>query len=193
MTSTAHGKLMQDARSLQAAVAELVRIYQVRDRDRICCHDISVTQCHALEVLALRGPMRAQALAEALRLDKSTVTRVVDALVRKAYVERLPDPDDARAQSLRITPAGRALFKRIDDEMTQQQAALLGDLAPEIRRILKPGGVFAVEIGWDQGPQVKALFEAEGFEDVKIVKDLGDRDRVVTNGPDPRTNPIPQE
>ncbi|MBA4809231.1 peptide chain release factor N(5)-glutamine methyltransferase, partial [Brevundimonas sp.] len=67
------------------------------------------------------------------------------------------------------------------------------DLAPEVKRILKPGGVFAVEIGWDQGPQVKALFEAQGFTDVKVIKDLGERDRVVTNGPDPRTNPIPQE
>ena len=66
-------------------------------------------------------------------------------------------------------------------------------LAPEVARVLKPGGVFAVEIGWDQGPQVKALFEAQGFRDVKVVKDLGDRDRVVTNGPDPRTNPIPQD
>ena len=66
------------------------------------------------------------------------------------------------------------------------------DLAPEVKRILKPGGVFAVEIGWDQGPQVKELFEAAGFTDVKIIKDLGERDRVVTNGPDPRTNPIPQ-
>ena len=66
------------------------------------------------------------------------------------------------------------------------------DLAPEIKRILKPLGVFAVEIGWDQGPQVKELFEAVGFTDVKIIKDLGERDRVVTNGPDPRTNPIPQ-
>jgi len=66
------------------------------------------------------------------------------------------------------------------------------DLAPEIARILKPGGTFAVEIGWDQGPQVRALFEAAGFTDVKVVKDLGDRDRVVTNGPDPRTTPIRQ-
>jgi release factor glutamine methyltransferase len=66
------------------------------------------------------------------------------------------------------------------------------ELAPEIRRILKPGGVFAVEIGWDQGPQVKGLFEAAGFEHVIVVKDLSDRDRVVTNGPDPRTNPIPR-
>jgi release factor glutamine methyltransferase len=65
-------------------------------------------------------------------------------------------------------------------------------LAPEILRILKPGGVFAVEIGWDQGEAVKALFVDQGFENVIVVKDLGDRHRVVTNGPDPRTNPIPQ-
>ena len=64
------------------------------------------------------------------------------------------------------------------------------DLAPEIAWILKPGGIFAVEIGWDQGPQVKTLFEAAGFPDVRIIKDLGDRHRVVTNGPDPRTTPI---
>lgn len=66
------------------------------------------------------------------------------------------------------------------------------ELAPEIRRILKPNGIFAVEIGWDQGPQVQALFEAAGFTDVIVVKDLSDRDRVVTNGPNPRTNPIPK-
>ena len=66
------------------------------------------------------------------------------------------------------------------------------DLAPEIMRILKPGGTFAVEIGFDQGPQVKALFEEAGFGNVIVVKDLSDRDRVVTNGPDPRTNPIPR-
>lgn len=66
------------------------------------------------------------------------------------------------------------------------------ELAPEVRRILKPGGLFAVEIGWDQGPQVKALFEDAGFSDVIVVKDLADRDRVVTNGPDPRAHPVPK-
>jgi len=66
------------------------------------------------------------------------------------------------------------------------------ELAPEIRRILKPDGIFAVEIGWDQGRAVRDLFAAAGFADVKVVKDLSNRDRVVTNGPDPRTNPIPR-
>lgn len=58
-------------------------------------------------------------------------------------------------------------------------------LAPEIARILKPGGLYAVEIGWDQGEAVRSLFAAAGLE-AKVVKDLADRDRVVTNGPDPR-------
>ena len=66
------------------------------------------------------------------------------------------------------------------------------ELAPEIRRILKPDGIFAVEIGWDQAAAVRSLFVEAGFEGVRVVKDLGDRNRVITNGPDPRTNPIPK-
>lgn len=64
-------------------------------------------------------------------------------------------------------------------------------LAPEIRRILKPGGIFAVEIGWDQAAAVRPLFEAAGFDEVKVVKDLAGRDRVVTNGPDPHQSAAP--
>ena len=41
---TSAADLHRDAEALQEAVADLVRIYQFRDRDRICCHDISVTQ-----------------------------------------------------------------------------------------------------------------------------------------------------
>jgi release factor glutamine methyltransferase len=53
-------------------------------------------------------------------------------------------------------------------------------LAPEVGRLLKPGGIFAVEIGHTQGREVLRLFEAAGLQGVHVVKDLGDRDRVVT-------------
>jgi release factor glutamine methyltransferase len=36
-----------------------------------------------------------------------------------------------------------------------------------------------VEIGWDQGPAVKALFEQAGAQNLRVVRDLSDRDRVV--------------
>jgi len=53
-------------------------------------------------------------------------------------------------------------------------------LAPEIIRVLKPGGVFAIEIGHDQAPAVTALMGDAGGLNIQTVKDLGDRDRCVT-------------
>jgi release factor glutamine methyltransferase len=52
-------------------------------------------------------------------------------------------------------------------------------LAPEILRVLKPGGGFVVEIGHDQGHAVRVLFEAAGAADVEVRQDLAGRDRIV--------------
>jgi MarR family transcriptional regulator, 2-MHQ and catechol-resistance regulon repressor len=126
-------RLRNDAERLHAALNQLVRVYQVRDRDAICCHDVSVTQCNALELLVERGPLRSLALADALMLDKSTTTRVVDALERKGYVERRQDPSDARAHALTVTRAGRALYERINEALVAQQVEILRDLDPAVR------------------------------------------------------------
>jgi release factor glutamine methyltransferase len=45
---------------------------------------------------------------------------------------------------------------------------------------LKPNGHVLVEIGYDQGPAVSALFLEAGFEDVAVHRDLGGLDRVVS-------------
>ncbi len=58
-------------------------------------------------------------------------------------------------------------------------------LAPEILRVLKPGGRFAVEIGYDQKAAVEALFQDAGAVGVQTLKDLGDRDRVVAGAKKP--------
>jgi DNA-binding MarR family transcriptional regulator len=125
--------LERDATALQSAVADLVRVYQFRDRDRICCHDISVTQCYALETLVEHGPMRLSTLAERLFLDKSTTSRVVATLVKKKYVEQGADARDGRATTLSATRQGRNLCARITDDLVDQQKQLLQDLDPEVR------------------------------------------------------------
>jgi MarR family transcriptional regulator, 2-MHQ and catechol-resistance regulon repressor len=125
--------LDRDAAALQEAVADLVRVYQFRDRDRICCHDVSVTQCYALETLVGHGPMRLSALAERLFLDKSTTSRVVNTLLRKGYVEQRADATDGRAMLINVTRQGQRLCARITSDLVGQQKQLLEDLAPEIR------------------------------------------------------------
>lgn len=125
--------LQRDAAALQAAVADLVRVYQFRDRDRICCHDISVTQCYALETLVEHAPMRLNGLAERLFLDKSTTSRVVGTLVKKGYAEQRADTADGRAIALHVTASGRRLYKRITDGLVDQQKQILQDLEPDVR------------------------------------------------------------
>ena len=125
--------LDRDAADLHTAVADLVRVYQFRDRDRICCHDISVTQCYALETLVEHGPLRLSALADRLFLDKSTTSRVVNALVKKGYVDQGADAQDGRAIALSATRKGRGLCARITDDLVDQQKQLLQDLDPDVR------------------------------------------------------------
>jgi release factor glutamine methyltransferase len=53
-------------------------------------------------------------------------------------------------------------------------------LAGEILRVLKPGAMFAVEIGYDQSEAVETLFRQAGAQNVRTIKDLSVNDRVVT-------------
>jgi DNA-binding MarR family transcriptional regulator len=125
--------LEADATALHEALSELVRVYQFRDRDRVCCHDISVTQCYALEALLRRGPGGLNELAAELYLDKSTASRVVSSLERKGYVSRAPHPEDGRAIVLRVTAAGRRLHDRIRKDLIAESKKLMEDVEPEVR------------------------------------------------------------
>ena len=52
-------------------------------------------------------------------------------------------------------------------------------LAAESRNYLKPGGHLLLEIGADQGEDVKNLLKQAGFCNVSVKKDLAGRDRVA--------------
>lgn len=52
--------------------------------------------------------------------------------------------------------------------------------APEMARILRPGGVVLMEIGCGQGAAVRALFEGlDAFGEVAVLRDLAGLDRVL--------------
>jgi DNA-binding MarR family transcriptional regulator len=128
--------LERDAQRLHRLLSDLVRMFQFRDRERICCHDISVTQCYALEALVEGDGITLNELASRLYLDKSTASRVVDALEAKGYAERRPHPEDGRSRLLAATAAGRRLHARIEADLEAEAAALLAGVAPSVRRAM---------------------------------------------------------
>ncbi len=81
------------------------------------------------------------ALGQALGLEQSTVTRNVDLLARKNYVEAIPASDDHRRKHLRLTPAGRRkmaeagpIWQAAQKEMTDRLGSKEAD---ELRRLLE--------------------------------------------------------
>jgi DNA-binding MarR family transcriptional regulator len=128
--------LDDDAVQLHRVLLELKRAYQFRDRECICCYDISVTQCWALEALIRRAGLTLNELAAELYLEKSTASRVVSALERKGYVERARHPEDGRAIVLTASAAGKRLYSRIEEELLSQERRLLAEFDPEVRRSL---------------------------------------------------------
>ena len=124
---------------LHRAIIDLIRVYQFRDREAVCCYDVSVTQSHALDCLLLRGALTMNELAEALFLEKSTMSRIVDGLEEKEYVRRTKHPDDGRAVLLEITARGSRLAEKIAQDMKTQQAAIFADFSANERRTIRQG------------------------------------------------------
>lgn len=114
-------------------MTDLVRRYQFRDRNEICCFGISVSQCYALEALAQAGTLTMGALASRMQLSVSTMTRVVDQLVAHGLVERGEDAEDRRVCCVEPTSKGRKLLARVSSELLESERAILDKLPAEHR------------------------------------------------------------
>jgi DNA-binding MarR family transcriptional regulator len=70
----------------------------------------------AMRMLDDLGPVSTNALAQALHLDASTVTRQVAALERAGLVARRPDPADGRSSIIALTSEGRRAMDEVERE-----------------------------------------------------------------------------
>ncbi len=128
--------LERDAAALQRVLTDLIRVYQFRDRDAVCCYDVSMGQSHGLERLANRGPMTLNEFAASLFMEKSSASRLADGLERKGCVERKPGLHDARYVQLEITKRGRTLQDQIERDLLEERAQVLADLTSEERKLV---------------------------------------------------------
>ena len=108
---------------------------------------ISVPQWRILAVLHERRDCTMNQLADLTTVDRTTLTRALDRMVRDRLVERRSDPRDGRSVLLRLTPAGQVAFGRVLPRVIGQNeravrgfsetdlAALLGLLHRMVRNL----------------------------------------------------------
>ena len=82
-----------------------------------CCCGVSTTQCFIIVEIGRKPGISVKELAEILRVDKSGISRSVEELVQKGFVERNPSKEDRRYVVLNLLPKGQARFEKIENDM----------------------------------------------------------------------------
>ena len=126
--------LRRDAAELYGAATAFIRLYQFRDRDQALRFGLTVVQAYALDILLSADGRRLTELAEALRLDKSTTSRIVAGMKRHGLVEWSRPEHDRRAMRIVASAEGKRRYERLRRAIVRENARLLASYGPAARR-----------------------------------------------------------
>ncbi len=129
-----------EAQRLHDLLMDLIRVAGLMQPDQpIPGEPVSMSQAFALHELDNGAPLSQRDLAERLRLEKSTVSRMAAEMERKGLVVRDRDPDNRRLYRLRLTPHGRAVHARIRAAFHEQYLRWVSAMTPAERDSLLVG------------------------------------------------------
>ena len=101
----------------------------------IARHGLSSAEFGILEALYHKGPLLLGDIQRRILVSSGGITFLVDRLTGKGLVAREACPSDRRARYAVLTPAGRALMKRIFPEHGEAMARALSTLTRDHRRL----------------------------------------------------------
>ena len=98
------------------------------------CGDLSMPQYHALMIVRRRGRLTIGEMARLLRVSAPSTSTMVDRLVEKGCLQRMPDPDDRRRVVVSVAPEALKDIERVEDALTRAFSELLEAIGPETSR-----------------------------------------------------------
>ena len=91
---------------------------------------LKATQFTLLATLAERGDTPLTRLADALVMDRTTLTRNLKPLLRKGFI-RIEHEEDQRVRKVSLTKAGRRVFEEAHPQWEQAQARIFEGLGQD--------------------------------------------------------------
>ena len=128
--------LQRDAAELYEAATLFIRFYQFRNRDQALRAGLTVVQAYTLDILVAGGGSTVTEITETLRLDKSTVSRIIAGMTRKGLVKWSTLPDDRRTKQVVASAEGARRYKQLRTAIIRQNARLLATYSSGARRAI---------------------------------------------------------
>ncbi len=94
---------------------------------------LKIAEWRLIAILAESERVTPQALSEATRMDKISVSRAASALIERGLVEASDNPGDGRSHILSLTEDGRSLYAEIAPTALAMEAELLVHFTDEER------------------------------------------------------------
>ena len=91
---------------------------------RLKSHGMTYPQYGAMSILSPHPGLTQRELAQALQADTTTAMVICDALERRNWLQRRPDPSDRRMNRLHLTTAGQSAYRRAKPEIDAGLAAV---------------------------------------------------------------------
>ncbi|MEW6058014.1 MAG: MarR family winged helix-turn-helix transcriptional regulator [Bdellovibrionota bacterium] len=129
--------LDKEVTEIRKNLRKIVRGYGVFDEMTWTNLGISYAQSQVLFEISENPGVSAKQVAEALRIDKSTVSRLVKKLIQAKLIAYEVRPNDARCKEISVTTAGKKVIRKLDqlgNDSTHQ--AIRGLNKKEINNVL---------------------------------------------------------
>ena len=125
---------MTSVRKFRETLTRAYQRFNVLQRGEKRCFGVTMSQCVILELLYHEGSITVRGLAEQLGLDTSTVSRVVDVLVRDGMLRRARDErGDRRRVFVSLTARGRTLARKLEECADAYSERILTRIPPDRR------------------------------------------------------------
>jgi DNA-binding MarR family transcriptional regulator len=114
-------------------------------------HELTPSRLSLLSTIATRGPMTPSRLAEAERISRPTVTRLIAKLEAQGLVERVGAPDDGRSYKIGLSEDGSALRQLRRERKSAYLARLLENAAADEIELLNRAAVLLLRLADEDG------------------------------------------
>ena len=109
-------------------LTQLIRKFNLVERDEKVCYNVTLSQCYTIETLARKGKLAMKELTQEMGVAISTMTRILDVLVRDGLVKRKEAPADRRMVYVELTNQGQELAVKLKQCADNYLGAILAKI-----------------------------------------------------------------
>lgn len=115
-------------KEVRDTIQKMVRVFKLFERDQIKIFGFTTSQCYCMLELLKSDGLTMNELSEKMNLNTSTMTRIVDKLVRDKYIVRERLEEDRRVVISRLTDKGKKASLDLSKSLNEYYEKIIENL-----------------------------------------------------------------